>query len=163
MLFQAPTLYLVCGKIAAGKSTLAAELANKPGRIMISEDHWLSQLYGDQMSNIDDYVRCSEALSNAMYPHIVSLLNQGLSVVLDFPANTRQRRQWIKNVLDESGAHHELHFLDVSDDECKRRLSIRNDTENPPFQPSEAEFDLFTKYFEPPSDEEGFNIVYHSD
>jgi predicted kinase len=39
------TLFLMCGKIAAGKSTLAAKLATAPGTILISEDQWLTRLY----------------------------------------------------------------------------------------------------------------------
>ena len=38
-----PTLHLVCGKIAAGKSTLANRLANAPATVLISEDYWMSR------------------------------------------------------------------------------------------------------------------------
>src|SRR6516165_1079477 len=33
-----PTLYLLCGKVAAGKSTLARRLAERPATLLISED-----------------------------------------------------------------------------------------------------------------------------
>jgi predicted kinase len=56
------TLHLVCGKIAAGKSTLAAELASRPVTILISEDAWLSCLYKDEQKTIEDYVRNSRRL-----------------------------------------------------------------------------------------------------
>jgi predicted kinase len=39
------TLYLLCGKIAAGKSTLARRLAARPATLLISEDHWTSNLF----------------------------------------------------------------------------------------------------------------------
>ena len=48
------TLHLICGKIAAGKSTLAAELASRPATLLISEDVWLSCLYKDEQKTIDD-------------------------------------------------------------------------------------------------------------
>jgi predicted kinase len=38
------TLFLLCGKIAAGKSMLAMKLATEPGTILISEDQWLGRL-----------------------------------------------------------------------------------------------------------------------
>nr|WP_256583759.1 AAA family ATPase [Pseudomonas sp. GW460-12] len=40
-----PTLHLLCGKIAAGKSTLAKELVAEHAAILLSEDTWLAQLY----------------------------------------------------------------------------------------------------------------------
>jgi predicted kinase len=36
-LAHAPTLYLLCGKIAAGKSTLARRLAARPATLLISK------------------------------------------------------------------------------------------------------------------------------
>ena len=42
---KTPTLHMICGKIAAGKSTLARRLADQPNTILISEDVWLSTLY----------------------------------------------------------------------------------------------------------------------
>ncbi|WP_422063906.1 AAA family ATPase [Shimia sp.] len=33
-----PTLYMLCGKIAAGKSTLAAKLATAENAVLIAED-----------------------------------------------------------------------------------------------------------------------------
>ena len=79
-----PTLYLLCGKIGAGKSTLARQLAARPSTILISEDHWTSTLFADQLKTIEDYGRLSARLRAAIAPHIVDILGQGLSVVLDF-------------------------------------------------------------------------------
>lgn len=44
-----PTLHLLCGKIAAGKSTLAKHLAARPATVLISEDHWNSTLFPDEI------------------------------------------------------------------------------------------------------------------
>ena len=45
-----PVLHMFCGKIAAGKSTLAARLAKAPRTKHVSEDAWLHDLNADQMS-----------------------------------------------------------------------------------------------------------------
>jgi predicted kinase len=133
-----PTLYLLCGKISSGKSTLARDIAARPSTLLISEDHWTSSLFSDDLKTIDDYVRYSGRLRTAMGPHIVDILRQGLSVVLDFPANTVRSRN------------------------CKRRLQERNAGGAHPFQASESEFDLFTSYFVPPGPDEGFNVIVHT-
>jgi predicted kinase len=99
-----PTLYLLCGKIAAGKSTLARRLAARPVTLLISEDHWTSKLFADDLRTIDDYGRYSARLRAAMGPHIVDILRQGLSIVLDFPANTVGNRKWMRSLIEESGA-----------------------------------------------------------
>jgi predicted kinase len=152
------TLHMICGKIAAGKSTLAAELGSRPATILISEDAWLSCLYEDEQKTIDDYVRNSRRLRKVMGDHIVTLLQAGLSVVLDFPANTPASRQWMRSLFERAGARHKLHFLDVPDDLCKARLRARNAAGTHAFSATDAEFDLFTSYFVPPSADEGFEV-----
>ena len=156
------TLYLLCGKIAAGKSTLARRLAARPATLLISEDHWTSNLFSDDLRTIDDYGRFSARLRAAMGPHIVDILRHGLSVVLDFPANTVGNRNWMRGLITEANVVHELHLLDVPDTICKQRLQQRNRGGEHPFQVSEAEYDLFTSYFIPPGPDEGFNIVVHT-
>ena len=60
------TLHLVCGKIAAGKSTLCARLGAAPNSVTISEDAWLKSLFGDEMKDASDYIRVSAKLRPPM-------------------------------------------------------------------------------------------------
>lgn len=154
-------LYLFCGKIAAGKSTLAKRLAEREATILISEDVWISNLYPEEIVTMDDYVRCSARLRDIMKPHLVGLLREGVSVALDFPANTLRQRLWLREIFEAADVAHELHFIDVPDDICKERLLIRNEKGIHAFQPSEADFDNFTSYFVPPTPDEGVNILFH--
>ncbi|MDI1284808.1 MAG: ATP-binding protein [Reyranella sp.] len=158
-----PTLHLLCGKIASGKSTLAKRLAARPLTVLISEDHWNSTLFPDEIKTIDDYAKYSARVRSAMGPHVVSLLKAGLSVVLDFQANTPAVRRWMRTLIDGADAAHELHFLDVPDEACKRRLRARNAAGEHPYQASEADFELFTRYFVPPAEGEQFNVIVHKD
>jgi predicted kinase len=154
-------LHLVCGKIAAGKSTLTKALAAAPGTVLVAEDFWLARLYPGEQTTLADYVRNSARLRAAMGPHLVDLLRAGLSVVLDFPANTVASRAWMKTLFEEAECDHQLHYLDVSDAVCKARLGLRNATGAHEFQVSDEEFDLFTRYFVPPAPEEGFKVKVH--
>lgn len=106
-------------------------------------------------------MRRSQSLKDALAPHLAALLGQGLSVVLDMPANTLDNRRWMRELIDASGAAHQLHHLDVDDDACKSRLRQRNAKGSHPFSVSEAEFDHITRYFVPPGAQEGFNIITH--
>lgn len=154
-------LHLLCGKIASGKSTLAAELGAAPACVVISEDQWLAALYQDEMQSVADYVRVAAKLRKAMTPHLVALLHAGVSVVLDFPANTRANRDWMRSVIEASSAGHQLHYLDVADALCKSRLHARNQGGEHAFAATDEQFALITRYFEPPQEEEGFNLVRH--
>lgn len=154
-------LHMVCGKIGSGKSTLARQLAAEPGTVVVSEDAWLAGLYPGEMQSVADYVRCSARLKGMMGAHVQALLGAGVSVVLDFPANTLESRSWARSVFERAGSSHRLHFLDVPDEICKQRLRARNAAGEHPFQASDAQFDLISSYFVAPSGQEGFEIVLH--
>src|SRR5579871_1033431 len=113
------TLYLLCGKIAAGKSTLATSLAARPRTLLVSQDHWMSILFPTENRTIDDFARLSARLRAAMGPHLVDVLRQDLSVVLDFPANTVSYRAWMRSLITQADVAHELHVLDLPDAICK--------------------------------------------
>ncbi|MBD1547573.1 AAA family ATPase [Roseibium aggregatum] len=156
-----PTLYLVCGKAASGKSTLTASLGQAAGTVVIAEDDWLAALYGDDMSTLSDYVRCTGKLRAVIGPHVVSLLKAGLSVVLDFPANTIATRAWMRGIAEDAKVVPQLHYLDVPDEICKARLRARNAGGAHPFSVTDDQFDQLATHFVAPSEEEGFNIVLH--
>lgn len=129
--------------------------------MLISEDHLLASLYPGEIRTLDDYRRCAGRLREAIGPHIVSLLRSGLSVVLDFQANTKAARAWMRGLFEAAEARHELHYLSASDSTCLARLRERNAAGTHRYQATEAEFALFTRFFVPPTDEEGFNLLVH--
>lgn len=59
MTLTKPTLHLLFGKIEAGKSTLAAELAAANRTVLIAEDERLAALFADEMQKLKDYVHCT--------------------------------------------------------------------------------------------------------
>ncbi|SFX19854.1 Predicted kinase [Janthinobacterium lividum] len=157
-----PTLHLVCGKIASGKSTLTARLASAPQTVRISEDSLLTQLYPGQIASLADYVACAALLRAAIAPLTLQMLRAGVSVVLDFPANTPASRAWMRELFQQAGTPHVLHYVDVTDEECKARLRQRNESGLHPFSTSDAQFDEITRLFVPPDASEGFYIVQTS-
>ncbi len=161
MINAKPTLHLFCGKIAAGKSSLADEVAKAPLTILIREDFWLSRLFGPEIRDFDDYIRRSRQLVQAMGPHVEHLLRAGVSVALDYPANTPAYRAWMRGLAVNAGARCLLHFLDAPEELCRRRLRERNARGEHEFAASDAEFDLISSYFVAPREDEGFDMVRH--
>ncbi|CAA2107387.1 hypothetical protein VVAX_04209 [Variovorax paradoxus] len=156
-----PMLHMVCGKIGAGKSTLMRQLAQAPATVLINEDTWLAALYPGEIHELPDYVRSAGRLKQAMAGHVVALLEAGVSVVLDFPANTVSNRNWMRGIFEAAGAAHTLHFLDVPDAVCKQRLHARNASGEHPFETTDAQFDLISSHFVAPLPHEGFAVLRH--
>ena len=157
------TLHFLCGKMAAGKSTLARDLARAHQAVLLEEDHFLATLFPGEIRSVADYVKYSSRVKEALSEPIVALLRSGISVVLDFPGNTPNQRRWFRQLIDRAQVAHELHYLDVSDEVCKAQLRERSKSlpEGSLFT-SDAEFAAVTKYFQPPVAEEGFNVVLNS-
>lgn len=155
------TLHLLCGRIAAAKSTLAARLAARPGTLLVAQDEWMSRLYPGQVRSIDDFGRLSARLREAMGPHLVAILRLGVSVVLDVPANTPAWRGWMRGLAEAAAVAHLLHLLDTPDEVCRARLRRRNAEGLHPYRVEEAAYDLFARHFVPPVPEEGMRVLRH--
>lgn len=160
---QVGTLYFFCGKMAAGKSTLARRLADERGAVLLVQDEWLTHLFPGEIADVADYVRYSARLRDALTAHVCALLTHGIDVVLDFPGNTVSQRAWFRELFERVQAAHELHFVDAPDGLCKTQLTARS-RDLPPGTPwtTDAEFDAITKYFQAPAADEGFTIVRHT-
>ena len=152
----------VCGKMAAGKSTLARDLAAREQAVLLVQDEFLDRLYPGEIIDIPDFVKYSARLRSALEPHVCALLAKGISVVLDFPGNTKAQRAWFRAMFEHANAGHELHFIDASDALCKRQLEERSKHLVPgaPWT-TEAEFDAITAFFQPPTEDERFNVIHH--
>ena len=159
---NAAKLIFLCGKMASGKSTLARQLAEREEAVLLVQDEFLERLFPGEILDIPDFLRCSSRLRHALGPHVCALLSKGVSVVLDFPGNTENQRAWFRELFERADVDHELHFIDASDALCKLQLRDRS-RHLPPGTPwtTEAEFEAITAYFQPPSEDEHFNVVRH--
>ena len=155
-------LIFLCGKMAAGKSTLARQLAERENTILLVQDELLVTLFPGEITDIPEFIKYSSRLNNALAPLICALLAKGISVVLDFPANTKMQRAWFRGMFEGANVEHELHFIDASDTLCKSQLKHRS-RHLPLGSPwtTEAEFEAVTAYFRPPTEDEKFNVVRH--
>ncbi|MBY8954450.1 ATP-binding protein [Pseudomonas carnis] len=156
-----PTLHLLCGKIASGKSTLAKTLATEHAAIVLSEDQWLASLYPGEIQSIADYLRCAQQVRGVLEPLVIDLLARGVNVVLDFPANTLANRQWLLGLAQAAKVPHRLHYLELDDATCRARLHARNAQGDHDFAATDAEFDLIARHFSVPREEEGLVIEVH--
>ena len=155
-------LIFLCGKMAAGKSTLARDLAGRENAVLFVQDDLLEVLFPGEITDIQAFVQRYSRLKKALTPHICALLSKGISVVLDFAAATKAQRAWFRELINRTDVAHELHFLDVSDDLCKSQLRDRSKglPAGAPWTTG-ADFETINAYFQPPSEDEKFNVVRH--
>ncbi|AWF80958.1 cell division protein ZipA [Microbulbifer sp. A4B17] len=146
--------------MGAGKSTKAVEAAQTMGAVLISEDEWLSKLYPHEICSLSTYIEYSARLKPIIKSHVQDLLNRGVSVVLDFPGNTKRQRSWFKEILLDNRFAHQLIYLKVDDKLCLKHIAQRQKLhpERAAFDNPET-FEAVTRYFEAPTLSEGFNIV----
>jgi len=155
------TLHLLCGKAGAGKTTLATTLASEHKAVLIAEDIWLVRLYGP-MKSFNDYRIYSQRAKTVVGPLVTDLIGLGQSVVLDYPANTRSSRSWLRSLSEPAGARQVLHYLNTPDELCVKRIDQRNiDRPEGSYHLTKEDFDYVSSFFEAPEDDEGFKIELH--
>ena len=155
-------LIFLCGKMAAGKSTLAKDLAKRENAVLLAQDELVAALFPGEITDIPSFVERYARLRNALTPVICALLSKGMSVVLDFAGNTKTQRSWFRELIEQNKVAHELHFVDAPDAVCKAQLADRS--KHLPAGSrwtTEAEFDAITAYFQLPTEDEHFNVIRH--
>ncbi|MDO8825948.1 ATP-binding protein [Methylophaga sp.] len=153
-------LTFFCGKMGAGKTTKAREIAQKRNAVLLSEDEWLESIYPNSIESLEDYIKYSGRLKPQMKRLVQSILATGTDVVMDFPANTVTQREWFKGIFSEIQARHELIYLDQPNEICLEQIAKRR-IEQPERAATDTEemFELVTKYFVAPMPDEGFNTT----
>ncbi|VAW82326.1 hypothetical protein MNBD_GAMMA12-943 [hydrothermal vent metagenome] len=131
-----------------GESTLIRSIAISDQAILISEDQWLKSLYNAEIQSITNYSQYSLRLRSIMKSHVQEILKRGNSVVMDFPANTIEQRNWFRDIYSENGFPHKLNYLEVSEAWCLVQINNRRQ-DNPKslhFDGAEV-FHLITRHF----------------
>ena len=78
-------LMFLCGKVAAGKSTPARDLATRENAILLVQDELLDALFLGEITDVAGFVKCSVRLWSALAPRVCALLLRGNSLVAGFP------------------------------------------------------------------------------
>ena len=151
-------LVLFCGLPGSGKTTLAKELSEKYQAIRLNTDEWMADLGFDP-----NYNKMHTKLQNRLWELAKELLCNGQDVILENGLWTKRERNEKRRDAEELGVDTEMHYLDVSLNELKRRLELRNNIREHGLAtvskediekfwtifeaPNKSELDLFASYF----------------
>lgn len=150
--------------MGSGKTTKSREIAEARNAVWVSEDEWLEAVYPQKIASLEDYIKYSALLRPPMKKLVQSILTAGTNVVMDYPANTIQQRNWFRSIFSEVQAPHELIYIDLPNDLCIERIAKRR-AEQPERAPTDSTemFEQVTKYFVAPTSDEGFNSTVISE
>ena len=138
---------MLCGLPAAGKTTLARELADAYGAVRLDADEWKLALGIDPFDD-DARVRLETQLLDLAR----RLLSLGTSVVLEWGFWARIERDELRELGRSLGAAVELHFLDVPYEELVRRVVERTANGGIPITADHME--TYRDMFQPPTYDE---------
>jgi predicted kinase len=117
-----PRVILMCGLPGCGKTTTARQLAADLGAVRLCPDDWLTAL-GFDLFDLPARSRVEQRL----WSHAEELLAAGNVVILENGFWSRTERDTLRLRARALGAGIELRFLDVPQDERRRRIARRNE------------------------------------
>jgi predicted kinase len=116
-----PTLFVMVGLPASGKTTLAKELEQRHDALRLTKDDWMMPLFG--WGDFEDKREVVEAL---LWDMGARALRLGVDVVLDYGLWARVEREEYRARAEALGARVDFRFLDVPEEELFRRMAERN-------------------------------------
>ena len=121
--FYHPTLVLMCGLPASGKTTFGRKLAKESGAIRFCPDEWIADL------GIDFFNEEARAkLETRLWSLGQEFLQLGHSVILENGFWSSAERDELRQHAVKLGVDSEIHFFDAPFEELMRRLEIRNES-----------------------------------
>ncbi len=118
------TVYLICGKICAGKTTYARMLAAGKRAVILSTDEITLAIFGQHLGDKHDEVVAR--VQNYLLEKSLEILKTGINVILDWGFWTRAKRDFIREYYASRGVQAEFHYIDVSCGRWQDNIAKRN-------------------------------------
>ena len=158
-----PTLPLISGLPASGKTTYATDLRAQVNGVLFCLDRWLITLFGRYSLpdvGLDEHTRRVLACRELIWDSASELLQRSVDVILDDGFFYREHRMRHVALAAGVGADTTIHFVDTPLDQVRGRLERRN--ANLPrfnFRIDPATLEGFLSMVERPTEDEGARIV----
>ena len=154
-----PSVVLLCGLTGSGKTRLARSLERELPALRFTVDEWMIALFGEHMPREVHDQRLAQ-LTGIAWDTAERALALGVHVVLDWGFWSRAARESGAARVRAAGATPWLIYLEAPRPVLERRLAERN-AERPSgsYLVTPEMLDLFETWFEPPSADEGLEVM----
>ena len=113
---------VLVGRLCCGKTTYANEIIAGEGGVLLSADELMQSIFPEPLG--DQYDVFSARGIAYLYHLARQLVQGGVNVVLDFGGWNPDARRAAREALE--GLEQDWRYLDVPDDEWRRRIAKRN-------------------------------------
>jgi predicted kinase len=154
-----PFAHIVIGFIASGKTTFARKLEQETGAVRFTKDEWMVRLFGNAPPK-DTFRDLDTRMASLATDMALKCLAAGTNVIIDEGFWAKEQREEIREKVKAVGGVPRFYYLEVPFEVMKARTSERS--ENPPIDSyviDEVSFDNYWKFFEPPGEDEEFELV----
>ncbi|MBR3106082.1 MAG: ATP-binding protein [Clostridia bacterium] len=117
-------VYLICGKICSGKSTLAKSLAREKSAVILSCDEIMTLF--PQPDGDEAYAAVSEKVKSLLLRKAADIIACGANVILDWGFWYKAERAEIAAFFAEKRVPFSWYYLDISDARLRENIACRN-------------------------------------
>ena len=157
-----PTLHLICGLPASGKSTYAKKLRLETRGVILNLDYWLITCFEKYSINSvghKEHIRRVSACRELIMNVSKEFLEKGIDVILDDGFFLRKDRITYKEFAEKIPARAIIHYVNIDIDTIKSRIILRNKRlPKHNFTISPKILDEMVTRFEEPNENEGISV-----
>lgn len=120
---------MMCGVSGSGKTTYARQ-REREGYVRLSIDETVWEQYGRYGVDYpaERYEEITTVVEEQLRLRLLTLLQEGKNVVIDFSFWSRERRDRYRALIEAAGASLELVYLKADLELLRHRLDLRNQT-----------------------------------
>ena len=117
-------VFMLCGKIASGKSVYAKKLCRQENAVMLSVDELVLSILGNDLGDKHDEI--TNRIQAYLFDKSAEIIHAGTSVLLDWGFWTKEKRRAARAFYESRGIVCEFHYIDVPDVVWYRNIALRN-------------------------------------